>query len=1091
MKVCFGKIATSVCFAVAAFRLLAADPVTGYVYTPGDKGYVDTHLRIDTASFTVEAWVYATAKPTDNMIFSQYSSGTSVPFDFAFRLRGGEGNKPGVFWRGAAPDGGNLSLLGTAAVQLNAWTHVAAVCDGESHTLTIYVNGTAAGSCSVKEGAIPVQEDILRIGGWNSALSYGFGGFLMEARLWSVARSATEIGETKDVPLTEPQAGLVGCWPLSRARGGVAVNRAGGADGVMRDGSFVFRSGLPLPVSEDYSIGGGRVALLDETSTPFVTDMRPGLSVFSVEAWVCPRFTDVENCVVCEYAGNGGAGDFAFSVKNGKAFVWWRNYGGELLSSQPVPAGVWSHIAMTSDGDELKVYVNGKFGGLLKRTAADPVRMNANVPIVVGGRDSGVPFCGMISDVRFWSRTLTAEEIAGRMRVRLKGDEEGLAGYWPLNEESGDVALNRCVNGGTDAIGANVIRICDDLAPLAKVKYPFSNEWAYRSDSAGGSLNTGFLLGEAFTVEGWINPDDAGSAENVIAGAYVGGSNNDIVFKTQNGKVIGWYRNFGQAESAAGAAVPNKWMHVALTCDGDELTVYVNGNAGVSVRRTASSRLTPVAQNLFLAAHSASGSPFRGLMREMRYWNRARTASEIAKEWRYVLKKAQPGLVGYWPMDAADPLVVRSLGTEYLVLPRTGIWVKSPLDLRQHTTGLMIMIGFDPKVQTDDPPGGVSEDTPFVATCVKDLELEPMTVDSSPDVARYGFDKLNFAMNGGMAQTRGGRLYALWTAGGDSDAAFLVGSYSDDGGNTWQGTKFVIDPHLPGDKWNGQTVRRCSLIGNLWSAPDGTLRLYASQSVGQFSGRGSCWEFVCSNPDDARPVWSKAKYIFYGSMHNKPIVTQDGTWLAPFDFEPWGHENFPELDPQRGLWAFATADGKSWAGRGKVTPNLSHYAEHQFLQKDNGDLWMLMRTGDGLKESISSDGGVTWSTPADPVVLRQCIARFSFIRLASGNLLFVKNGTTVGEVIASTPRQKLSAFLSYDGGTSWSGPLVLDSRVNVAYPDAFQGKDGFIYVSYDHDRDTSGGDQLLFARFTEADILAKGIVTDGSFLQRVIFSEES
>ena len=148
MKVCFGKIATSVCFAVVAFRLLSANPVTAHVYAPGDKGYVDTRLRVNTASFTLEAWVYATATPTDNMIFSQYSSGTSMPFDFAFRLRGGEGNKPGVFWRGAAPDGGNLSLLGTAAVQLNAWTHVAAVCDGESHTLTIYVNGTAAGSCS-------------------------------------------------------------------------------------------------------------------------------------------------------------------------------------------------------------------------------------------------------------------------------------------------------------------------------------------------------------------------------------------------------------------------------------------------------------------------------------------------------------------------------------------------------------------------------------------------------------------------------------------------------------------------------------------------------------------------------------------------------------------------------------------------------------------------------------------------------------------------------------------------------------------------------------------------------------------------------
>ena len=127
---------------------------------------------------------------------------------------------------------------------------------------------------------------------------------------------------------------------------------------------------------------------------------------------------------------------------------------------------------------------------------------------------------------------------------------------------------------------------------------------------------------------------------------------------------------------------------------------------------------------------------FRGLLMEARLWSVVRSATEIGETKDVPLTEPQPGLVGYWPLDAADPLVVRSLGTGYSVFPRTGSWVKSPLDLRQHTTGLMIMIGFDPKVQTDDPPGGASEDTPFVATCVKDLELEPMTVDSSPDVAR-------------------------------------------------------------------------------------------------------------------------------------------------------------------------------------------------------------------------------------------------------------------------------------------------------------------------------------------------------------------
>ena len=50
---------------------------------------------------------------------------------------------------------------------------------------------------------------------------------------------------------------------------------------------------------------------------------------------------------------------------------------------------------------------------------------------------------------------------------------------------------------------------------------------------------------------------------------------------------------------------------------------------------------------------------------------------------------------------------------------------------------------------------------------VLDLELIPPVVETAPDQSTYGFAKLDFAMNGGMAQTPGGRLYAVWFAGAD------------------------------------------------------------------------------------------------------------------------------------------------------------------------------------------------------------------------------------------------------------------------------------------------------------------------------------
>ena len=54
---------------------------------------------------------------------------------------------------------------------------------------------------------------------------------------------------------------------------------------------------------------------------------------------------------------------------------------------------------------------------------------------------------------------------------------------------------------------------------------------------------------------------------------------------------------------------------------------------------------------------------------------------------------------------------------------------------------------------------------------------------------------------------------------------------------------------------------------------------------------------------------------------------------------------------------------------------------------------------------------------------------------------------------------------------SWQGGLVLDERPGISYPDGFQAPDGTITISYDRNRSTDG--EILMARFTEEDVLAK------------------
>jgi hypothetical protein len=61
---------------------------------------------------------------------------------------------------------------------------------------------------------------------------------------------------------------------------------------------------------------------------------------------------------------------------------------------------------------------------------------------------------------------------------------------------------------------------------------------------------------------------------------------------------------------------------------------------------------------------------------------------------------------------------------------------------------------------------------------------------------------------------------------------------------------------------------------------------------------------------------------------------------------------------------------------------------------------------------------------------------------------------------------------------------MLDERTGVSYPDGFQAPDGSIYIPYDRNRATDG--EILFAKFTEEDILARALVNPKSCLKNLI-----
>jgi len=370
---------------------------------------------------------------------------------------------------------------------------------------------------------------------------------------------------------------------------------------------------------------------------------------------------------------------------------------------------------------------------------------------------------------------------------------------------------------------------------------------------------------------------------------------------------------------------------------------------------------------------------------------------------------------------------------------------------------------------------------------IADLALIPPKVNTNP-LPAYDYDRLRFGMNAGIARTPGGRLWANWVAGADGPAAFVLLNRSDDDGETWSKPCLVIDAQSPGRL----PMSRPVMNGNIWTDPNGKLRLYFYQTMqleggGGSDQRGGAWEVICENPDDARPLWGKPRRIWHGVPLNKPIVLTTGEWLLPvWLVHPYGgrfRDVFKALDPVRGANAICSADqGVTWQRAGGLMFPNPECDEHMFVERKDGTVWMLTRTRTGIMQSFSPDRGKTWSEPSEPPGIRAPVSRFYIGKLASGRILFVKHGDTVDT--HEGRRNKLKAFLSEDEGLTWKGGLMLDGRDGVSYPDGFQAPDGTIYVTYDRNRSTDG--EILLARFTEQDVLEGKLTGSKSKLRMLV-----
>ncbi len=309
-----------------------------------------------------------------------------------------------------------------------------------------------------------------------------------------------------------------------------------------------------------------------------------------------------------------------------------------------------------------------------------------------------------------------------------------------------------------------------------------------------------------------------------------------------------------------------------------------------------------------------------------------------------------------------------------------------------------------------------------------------------------------------IERAAGGRLWCAFFSGGTHEPHpdnYIVVTTSTDDGDTWEEPRTLIDP--PGLT---RVFDPC-----LWHDPSGRLWLIYNRANLERSDH-TLWAVTTTGSDGRSPEWSEPRQIDVGAPFafrlNKPTVLSSGAWLLPVTWAREAPGDWFAGDRQLQGVAISRDQGTSWSFHGAV--EAPHWAlESMILERTDGSLLMLIRTGAGvLYQSHSTDGGVTW-TAASPTQIVNPGVRYFLRRLASGRVLLI-----------NTPdpkeRRTMYAYLSEaDDGTGWGKGLLIDERAAVSYPDAVQAPDGAIHMVHDCDRQGTG--EILYRSFTEEDIL--------------------
>ncbi len=386
-----------------------------------DYAHVVGGASLQKRSFTFEFWAKFNSTGVEQTVISQGTDAVqkmSIGFDATNRLKFGLGNQ---------------TALSTNPIALPTdWHHYTVVYDYPNSDASLFVDGSLAGTNNnfivdyVGSGKLAFGK---ALPGNNNFLN----GNAHEVRLWSKARTISEITMTMNKTLSRNQSGLVYNWKMDEADGTVSHDdiRSRNADiygatwEVNPNGNAVQ---LNSSSNDNIKVSSGNIAInkeMDFTLEFWFNSTQPGIStLFSNGEGIATTADSLDAWTIQKDA-------------TGKIHVYHKGLD-FVASTTNYFNGNWHHFALVMQRTgNLSAYVDGNLQNSMQGINFNSLTgsyMYLGAKATVAGTSTALSdyYNGKLDEFRLWSTARKAEQIKRDKQNRMLGNEHGLLAYLPF-----------------------------------------------------------------------------------------------------------------------------------------------------------------------------------------------------------------------------------------------------------------------------------------------------------------------------------------------------------------------------------------------------------------------------------------------------------------------------------------------------------------------------------------------------------------------------------------------------------------------------------------------------------------------------------